>query len=230
MTARGEGGNVLFIILLAVGLFAALSYAVMQSDSSGGAGLDRERASMLASEILLVADSIAQGVQRMVADGVPLSSISTNDPGNVCEAGAGTDNGQANFCTSGAACLFAPEGGGVTRPEISRAAFTEDPSPFYADYFQGPNSHNGVLIDGLCPGTGAPGMAAIGVGTAAKDDILQIFPLREEVCLALNRKLGIGGIPVDSCTPGQVDAMPGKERGCVEFCGMYQYYQVLVPH
>lgn len=47
-----EAGNVLFIILLAVALFAALAYAVTQSTRSGGGNASRETTRLTSSTVM----------------------------------------------------------------------------------------------------------------------------------------------------------------------------------
>lgn len=60
-----ERGNVLFLILLAVVLFAALSYAVTNSMRGGGKDATPEKLEMQASEILQYATNIENVVTRL---------------------------------------------------------------------------------------------------------------------------------------------------------------------
>ncbi len=56
-------GNVLFIVLIAVALLAALSYAVTSSNSGGN--IDRERSEIQAAEIIQFTNIIARTVDRI---------------------------------------------------------------------------------------------------------------------------------------------------------------------
>ena len=60
---RRENGNALFLILIAVALFAALSYAVTSS-GRGGSGIDREQAEILAAQIMNQYAAIQTGYIR----------------------------------------------------------------------------------------------------------------------------------------------------------------------
>ncbi|MCD8569257.1 MAG: hypothetical protein LRY50_13400, partial [Geovibrio sp.] len=61
-----ESGNVLFLILVAVALFAALSYAVSSSTRSGSSdGGRQEDTEIIASSLLQYASGLAMAVEKM---------------------------------------------------------------------------------------------------------------------------------------------------------------------
>lgn len=71
-----ERGNVLFLILIAAALFAALSYVVTQSSRTGSGDAAREKATLEASEILNYATAVQTAVGRLIINGCNLSNIS----------------------------------------------------------------------------------------------------------------------------------------------------------
>ena len=90
---RQEQGNALFLILIAVVLFAALSYAVTQSGRSGG-DANKEQTILNAAQWMQHGAMVRATVQRMVLTGTAPANIGLN-------------------CTTGENCVFAPEGGGI---------------------------------------------------------------------------------------------------------------------
>ena len=71
---RGERGNALFLILIAVALFAALSYAVTQSGRGGGT-VDKETAMITAGQITQYPAGLRTAVTRMIITGTPATSV-----------------------------------------------------------------------------------------------------------------------------------------------------------
>lgn len=207
---KQQSGNVLFLILIAVALFAALSYAVTKS-TSGGGNANKETDAIIAAQITQYASSLKTTAMRMILTGG--SSLSTINFTNVV-------NGRANLedrCTSGANCLFAPEGGD--------AQFTPlPPINLGSRGWQVAESIASVNISG--------------VGTTAADDILYAQEIQLSICEALNRGLGLPETPVQNSTelavpgPDTIDAYPGEEFGCFEngapSGGTYWYYHTLV--
>lgn len=61
---KTQSGNVLFLILIAVALFAALSYAVTTSNRGGG-DIDREKVQMQAVQIVSYTSAIHAAITRM---------------------------------------------------------------------------------------------------------------------------------------------------------------------
>ena len=75
MNSKSNSGNILFIILIAVALFAAITYAVTQSTRSGSGNATNESKSLDASDLIAYAGLIQSTIQRMVVGGCSLSTI-----------------------------------------------------------------------------------------------------------------------------------------------------------
>lgn len=111
---RSERGNVMFLILIAVVLFGALSFMMSQGSRTGAQSLTLEQSRLAATEIINYLNNIKQATDSLIIKGCdPLSidfsnEVYTNNNGTVSDpAPTGADTG----CT-----LFHPAGGGM-RPE-----------------------------------------------------------------------------------------------------------------
>ncbi len=106
-----QRGNILFLILLAVVLFAALSYAVTSSMRGGGKDGGSEGASVKAAQIIQYATLIETTFMRLKLSGCGIDQISFEHP-EATAAGLNYANGRA---PSNKSChMFEPEGGGVS--------------------------------------------------------------------------------------------------------------------
>jgi hypothetical protein len=99
---KGESGNVLFLILIAVALFAALSYAVTSSTRSGGGDAASETNLVNSAQLTQYPAGIRTSLVRMIIGGTGAESISFDTP---------SDFGSlANIGNN----AFHPSGGGAT--------------------------------------------------------------------------------------------------------------------
>lgn len=99
---KHQDGNVLFLILIAVALFAALSYAVTQSTRSGGGNTSNETAGINAAQLTQYPASVRTSIVRMIIGGVNATDLEFNPS---------SDFGGLTSTTVG---VFHPEGGGAT--------------------------------------------------------------------------------------------------------------------
>jgi hypothetical protein len=79
---QAEKGNVLFLILIAVALFAALSYVVTQSTRSGGGSTEREKNILGSAQMTQYPTALRTAIIRMVLGGVAVENIKFNAPGS----------------------------------------------------------------------------------------------------------------------------------------------------
>ncbi|PZP55012.1 MAG: hypothetical protein DI586_08220, partial [Micavibrio aeruginosavorus] len=113
-TSRPAAGNVLFLILIAVALFAALSYAVTSS-SRGSGDTKMENAEIEAARIIQYSTSIDVGLQRMrAATGKQDWEFDFADNGQTM-----TTNGNAT-CTDASCRLFTVKGGTVANIDLGK--------------------------------------------------------------------------------------------------------------
>lgn len=75
-----EKGNVLFLILIAVALFAALSYVVTQSSRTSSTSIRKEKTDLIASELLNASAAIRNGVTRLTTLGCTETTINFYSP------------------------------------------------------------------------------------------------------------------------------------------------------
>ena len=75
-----QSGNVLFLILIAVVLFAALSYAVTQSSQIGAGGTDDESGKINAGQISQFPNFVRAQVLRMMVNRIEVADLEFNPP------------------------------------------------------------------------------------------------------------------------------------------------------
>ncbi len=238
---RGERGNVLFLILIAVALFAALSYAVTSSSRSGGGDANSETNLISSAQITQYPATLRTSIIRMV--------VSNNVESEDLEFNRPVDFDDLDTESHG---VFHPDGGNATysnAPEDIMNTATGNTNAEGRWYF---NAENEILFVGRS--TAAAGADATPDDTDS--DIIAFLPdIKESICRRINEELGITGIPVEtgieieghnmgtisgtttgicdtSCAGktigGVSDALDGQPFGCFVQGGIYNYYHVLV--
>lgn len=122
---NNERGNVLFLILVAAALFAALSYVVVQSSRSGGGDAAREKYALDAAEIRGYATALQTSIGRMLINGCSLTSINFDN---------GADGGlhaNPNATPNNGCDVFHPAGGSVALKSTA-GRWASDPVIYYS--------------------------------------------------------------------------------------------------
>ena len=228
-----QSGSVLLYILIAVMLFAALSYTVAQMMKSGNPGtVSEEKSFLMADDLMNFGRAVRQAVQTMkISNGCTDTAISFENS---------FMSGYAHTPAASPSCqIFNAAGGGIQYVTPNKEWLNTD--------FQG-NVHFGrYFLSGA--------NAFEGVGTPAADLVLLLPFLKSNLCAAINRKLGntqstdpmpedglnvtapvfTGSYSTTPLNPGAVassSALRGKMAGCLDnILGATGsvYYQVLIP-
>lgn len=168
-----QNGNVLFLILIAVALFAALSYAVTKS-TSGGGNASREQASLNAAGQIQLMNSYSTAVQRLLIRGCSKTQISFMGTVDqvVDNANAPADKSCHVFEPNGAGMSFSLPDKGIL--DSSFAAETDFGNSFF---------HRNMNID------------RIDIGSDYS--VFYTVPyVSDDACLAINKEMhGISTIP-----------------------------------
>lgn len=245
-------GNVLFLILLAVALFAALSYAVTQSSRSGGNSISGEQAELFAAQIVQYASNMEQTIQRLrLSNGCRDTQISFNfdNNGNGDYTDPGEDYNNTNSPEDLRCHVFHPNGGNLARPDFDEGMFDSSlEGTTLVPFIYGTEAYSISCVENVGTDTDTNCTAA-GDGSAHAD-LLFILPyIREDVCRALNdRLLGDSAIPEDggnmiygnrfggsfgataqiSNVSGALSACITSDSGTRIASGEYAYYHVLI--
>jgi len=178
---QGESGNVLFLILIAVALFAALSYAVTQSSRSGGGDAGAETNLVNSAQITQYPASVRTSILRMIiSSSVDVTSLKFNSSGDF--GGCTGVEGE---------CVFHPLGGGAT-------SLSAPPNVMESGN-QGPWSFNGdfEIIN----------IGTSDAGVEGGNDIIAFLPgITLAICNQINDRVGIGTtIPIITASIAGVD-------------------------
>jgi hypothetical protein len=162
-TRRSEKGNVLFLILIAVALFAALSYVVTQSTRSGGGSTEREKNILSSAQMTQYPTALRTSIIRMVLAGVAIENVKFDAPGST-----------AFNTLSSSQLVFHPQGGGAT--------FQQGPSELSA-------SGNSPVQWTYNAEVAVPG---IGIDGSGGNDVIAFLPnISDGICRQVNEELGI---------------------------------------
>ncbi len=163
---KDEQGNVLFLILIAVALFAALSYAVTSSTRNAGGGASSETTLIESAQITQYPASINTAIMKMIIGGTAISEIRFNRPSEFTDLDS-TSLG-----------VFHPAGGGAT--------YVRAPANIMVSGSAGDWTFNGELeVPDI--GTG---------GAGGNELIAFLAGIKSSICTKVNEKYGISGIPV----------------------------------
>ncbi len=226
-----ESGNALVYVLIGTVLFAALSYAISQSSRGSSSTLSEEKAALAATEIIEFASTLTTATKQTMLRGYQASELDFEN-----NFVAGYNNAD---CLDGYCEIFGPEGGAI---------IYKTPPPDWFDSSQSASVGYGEWVF-----SGSNAVSQVGSDTTA--DLLVFLPyLKQEICTAINDKLGITnpsddppqetdtidgyvnkftGTFSDADTLVLPDPDKGKTAACFESennpsAGTYHFYQVLV--
>lgn len=194
-----QSGNALFLILIAVALFAALSYAITQSGRGGGT-INKEQAVISAAQITQFPASVRNIVTRMIITGTVATDL--------------------DFDTSatGVNAVFAPEGGGgvyIAPPANIGNAYGGATGATAGTWgFKDVSDATlGYYIDGIGTNTDVTG----------RDAFAYLHDISLAVCQQINRGLGIK-VPDGVATAGLyngdgLDYTLGGGKGSATYAG-----------
>jgi hypothetical protein len=233
-----ENGNIFFIILVAVALFAALSFAISQGMRGSSASVSKEQSQLYASELITFAKSLESAVQRLQARGVSENDLCFD----IDDYPGGDTMYEHASCANTRNRVFHPDGGGI----FYKAFTGQDGFSIASERINGGNKVENV-------GTTC--------GPAACTELLYVVRMNDtaegslEICNAINAELGIvaSAPPIDTAIntahaftgtfnataagttiadSGQAPELLGKKTGCIqETTGGgddYVFYHVLI--
>lgn len=162
-TNKSESGNVLFLILIAVALFAALSYVVTQSTRSGGGSTEREQNILSSASMTQYPTALRTALIRMILSGTAIENVAFDVPGSTGFNGVSVKQ----------RLIFGNQGGGAVYQEASANLMTSNANApwVYSASFE-------------VPGIGQEG--------AGGNDVIAFLPdISAGVCKQANTELGI---------------------------------------
>lgn len=220
-TSKGQSGNVFFIILIGIAMFAALAMVIsrgMQGQSTH-AMTDRD-AELAAVDILSYTQRLERAVNFLRRHGISESDISfvNNEVSGYAHSPVQPDSNKIFHLSGGKASWQNPPGG------------ANDGSDW-------------IFTGGSCIADVGNGATGCDSDTADNEELIVVLPaVSMNVCTWIDKKLGISSIPADggggysttkfTGTYGDdteiIPAGSSYETACVSYGGSYYFYSVLI--
>ncbi len=186
---KGNQGNALFLILIAVALFAALSYAVTQSGRGGG-NTDREETRLAIAEMMQYTATIQNAIQKLkLVNGCQDDQFSFDHSG-------WSISYFNHFSPVDESChIFEPEGGGVTFQDV-------------------PDVINDLNVEyGVVSSTRIFNVGSNSTTNFEGIDLIMFAHVPRDMCMAINDIEGItnpsGNPPAVTPGPFNIESPPG---------------------
>lgn len=229
MSKSSQSGNVLFLILICVALFAALSWVVTQGSRSGSGAIDREDMIMKFNQVQAHVNNVRTALMHMRSRGMPMEQI------NFSYSGFVADYSNPN-CTKDECMLFHPAGG--------HAIWYQPPERINDGteyYITGNTQVNNVGMTNMADSTATelililpniPEKACQLINSQMRDDINMTPPSDSGTCVF--DPVAPGFLYKGSFTAGNLLNGPdGRINNTYERCvrcdnGTYHYYSVLL--
>lgn len=220
-----EAGNALIYVLIAIALFAALSFVLArQTDTSESAGVSGDKANLYATQLISYATQTKQVMDQLVFSGTDINNLDFMLPSDPA-FNTGTTGDHVNM-------VYHPDGGGLIPatlpPEVIKQTDADPVAGWYLGRFNN--------IDWT--------------KTGGQDVILVAYQIDQSVCQKINDKLGVSTIPsisddlksilIDAesyatganqdLTTGTTDICPECENKgslCIQEGGQYAFYSVV---
>ena len=232
-----ESGSAFFIILFAIAMFAALSYAVMRSGGFSTSALTREQATMAAQEIIAYGETISKTVQTLKLRGCLETQLGFEN--TVWKQANGTLQHPVghNPGMGGDACnVFSPTGGKASPIIVPADPIFKVTDPTH------PETGHGIVFS----------VSVVGVGSTQNDLVLIFHYIHPSVCREINKLLNLtqsnvliedswagaprydGGFLGTAQIGEESSVLVGQTQGCIKWTGSgygdsdVNYYKVLL--
>jgi hypothetical protein len=234
----GERGNVIWFLLLAIALLAALTMTLSRGNDTSQQTGDAERARIEASEIMRYASGLEQTIKQMNLRGVSENAVSFE---NSFVSGYQNARCADEYCR-----LFETNGGAQSwlEPKSTWLDPAQSGQPLYGEWY---------ITGRVCVEDVGDGGTGCDTDGELNEELVLILPwVSENLCRELNTLVGIAGDPPvengDGWLPandtyqgnfadGVILNMPDMRTGCFEGSGTnqppadsYAFFHVLVEH
>jgi hypothetical protein len=171
-----ERGNVLFIILIAIALFAALSYAVIHTGRGGSKDASEETSRINVSQLVQFATSIERAILQMkILGGIEDRLLDFRAPLPTKRVDGTTASRSNANCLQEDCRIFEPDGGGVSFRHFEQLGGAYSVSPTAVK-----PGHNQPLV-----------VKVINIGSDKNDVAYVVSNVDEAICEDLHSQVGL---------------------------------------